>query len=111
MITPERLRSLLRPRRVALVGASDKSTFSRTAFTNLVEFGFGDRVHLVNRRGVEVHGRPSVTSCAEIGEDVDVAFLMVPQAGTLDAMSDAAGAGIRHAVVLSSGYGLSLIHI
>lgn len=104
-VTPERLRSLFRPRRVALVGASDKSNFSRTAFTNLVDFGFGDRVHLVNRRGVEVHGRPSVTTCAEIGEEVDVAFLMVPQAGTLDAMSDAASAGIRNAVVLSSGYG------
>lgn len=104
-VTPERLRSLFRPRRVALVGASGKSNFSRTAFTNLVEFGFGDRVHLVNRRGVEVHGRPSVTSCAEIGEEVDVAFLMVPQAGTLDAMTDAASAGIRNAVILSSGYG------
>ena len=104
-VGPERLSSLFRPRRVALVGASDKSTFSRTAFDNLVTFGFGDRVHLVNRRGVEVHGRPSVTSCAGIGTEVDVAFLMVPQAGTLDAMSDAASAGIRHAVVLSSGYG------
>ncbi|MBW0101047.1 acetate--CoA ligase family protein [Pseudonocardia sp. KRD291] len=104
-VTPERLGSLFRPSRIALVGASDKSNFSRSAFTNLVDFGFGDRVHLVNRRGVEVHGRPSVTSCGAIGEEVDVAFLMVPQAGTLDAMSDAAAAGIRNAVVLSSGYG------
>jgi acyl-CoA synthetase (NDP forming) len=30
---------------------------------------------------------------------------MVPRAGTLEAMSDAAAAGIRNAVVLSSGYG------
>lgn len=104
-ITPQRLGSLFRPRRVALVGASDKSTFSRNAFANLVECGFGDRVHLVNRRGVEVHGRPSVASCADIGEEVDVAFLMVPRAGTLEAMSDAAAAGIGNAVVLSSGYG------
>lgn len=103
-VTAARLRTLFRPRSVALVGASDKSHFSATSCRNLVDFGFGDRTHLVNRRGVQVHGRPSVTSCADIGEEVDVAFLMVPRAGMLDAMSDAAAAGIRNAVILSSGY-------
>src|SRR6266568_8034874 len=102
-ITGERLTSLFRPRSVALVGASDKSTFSQLAYRNLVEFGFADRTYLVNRRGVETHGELTVTSCAQIGEPVDVAFLMVPQAGMLEAMSDAAAAGIHNAVVLSSG--------
>ena len=104
-ITPQRLASLFRPRSVALVGASNKSNFSALAYRNLVEFGFTDRTYLVNQRGAETHGRPTVTSCAGIGEPVDVAFMMVPQAGTLDALSDAAAAGIRNAVVLSSGYG------
>ena len=105
MITADRLTSLFRPRSVALVGASDKSTFSMLAYRNLVEFGFADRTYLVNRRGAVTHGQPTVRSCAEIGEPVDVAYLMVPQAGTLDALDDAAAAGIRNAVVLSAGYG------
>ena len=105
MLTPDRLTSLFRPRSVALVGASDKSTFSLIAYRNLVDFGFADRTYLVNRRGAETHGRPTVTSCAQIGAPVDVAYLMVPQAGTLDALADAAAAGITNAVVLSSGYG------
>jgi acyl-CoA synthetase (NDP forming) len=104
-ITGERLTSLFRPRSVALVGASDKSVFSMIAYSNLVQFGFGDRTHLVNRRGAVTHGQPTVQTCQEIGEPVDVAYLMVPQAGMLDALSDAAAAGIRNAVVLSSGYG------
>jgi acetate---CoA ligase (ADP-forming) len=104
-ITAERLTSLFRPRSVALVGASDKSAFSQLAYHNLVRFGFAERTYLVNRRGVPTHGRPTVTSCAEIGEPVDVAYLMVPQAGMLAALDDAAAAGIRNAVVLSSGYG------
>jgi acyl-CoA synthetase (NDP forming) len=103
-ITPERLKGLFRPSSVAMVGASDKSQFSQYAFANLIEFGFGDRVHLVNRRGEETHGRPSVKRCVDIGEPVDVAFMMVPQAGTPDALSDAAAAGIRNAVILSAGY-------
>lgn len=105
MITPERLSTMFRPRSVALVGAADKSTFSRYAFENLVRFGMLERSFVVNRRGVEVHGHPSVTSCQEIGEPVDIALLMVPQAGTIEALHDAAAAGIRNAVVLSSGYG------
>jgi acetate---CoA ligase (ADP-forming) len=104
-ITAERLTSLFRPRSVALVGASDKSVFSLLAYHNLVRFGFAERTYLVNRRGVPTHGCPTVTSCAEIGEPVDVAYLMVPQAGMLAALDDAAAAGIRNAAVLSSGYG------
>lgn len=104
-ITGDRLTSLFRPRSVALVGASDKSAFSALAYGNLVQFGLSDRTYLVNRRGAVTHGQPTARSCGQIGEPVDVAFLMVPQAGMLDAMSDAAAAGIRNAVVLSSGYG------
>jgi acetate---CoA ligase (ADP-forming) len=103
-ITGERLTSLFRPRSVALVGASDKSTFSLLAYRNLVEFGFADRTFLVNRRGAETHGQPTVSSCAQIGEPVDVAYLMVPQAATVEALHDAAAAGIRNACVLSAGY-------
>jgi len=100
----DRLTSLFRPRSVALVGASDKSTFSVLAYRNLVEFGIGERTYLVNRRGAETHGQPTVTSCAQIGEPVDLAYLMVPQAGMLEALDDAAAAGIRNACVLSAGY-------
>lgn len=104
VITPGRMGTLLRPRSVALVGAADKSGFSQLAYRNLVEFGLGDHTHLVNRRGARAHGRATVTSCTQIREPVDLAFMMVPQAGTLDALSDAAAAGIRHALVLSAGY-------
>src|SRR6266576_854614 len=103
-ITGDRLTSLFRPRSVALVGASDKSVFSQLAYHNLVEFGFADHTYLVTRRGTQTHGQPAVTSCAQIGEPVDVAYLMVPQAGLLEALDDAAAAGIRNACVLSSGY-------
>ena len=63
-ITPERLSTLFRPRSVALVGAANKSMFSNLAYRNLVEFGFAEHTYLVNRRGAETHGRPTVTSCA-----------------------------------------------
>jgi acyl-CoA synthetase (NDP forming) len=103
-VGPERLSTLFRPRSVALVGATDRSNFSKVAYQNLAAFGFAERTYLVNRRGAETHGRSTVPSCSAIGEPVDVAYLMVSQAAMLDALSDAAQAGIRNAVVLSSGY-------
>jgi acetate---CoA ligase (ADP-forming) len=61
-ITGERLTSLFRPRSIALVGASDKSTFSMIAYQNLVRFGFAKRTYLVNRRGAARVPRPCWTS-------------------------------------------------
>ena len=61
-------------------------------------------IHLVNRRGSPAHGRATVTSCTQIREPVDLAFAMVPQAAIPAALADAAAAGIRNVLVLSSGF-------
>ncbi len=93
---------LLRPRSVALVGATDKSRWSGVTFENIRPFK--GKVHLVNRRGGTVHGRAAATSCVAIGEPVDVGLVMVPMAAVRDALEDLVQAGARQAVVLSSGF-------
>lgn len=102
--TRQRLASLLHPRSVVLIGATDRSGFSRVAYANLVESGHRERIHLVNLRGSPAHGRATVTSCTQIREPVDLAFAMVPQAAIPAALADAAAAGIRNVLVLSSGF-------
>ena len=90
---------------MALVGASDRSGWSTGSFANFEALGFEGSVHLVNRNGGQVHGRPAVTSCTEIGEPVDLALMLVGAAGLPVALADAAAAGIRSAVVLAAGFG------
>ncbi|MBE1536985.1 acetate--CoA ligase family protein [Actinomadura algeriensis] len=104
MITTERLRAFLHPRSFALIGASDKSTFSALVHRNLTEAGHADRTYLINRRGGEVHGRPAYPTCAAVGEPIDLAFVMVPAAAAPDAIRDSAAAGARGVLVLGSGY-------
>jgi acyl-CoA synthetase (NDP forming) len=104
-LSPERLRALLAPRSVAIVGASDRSAWSSGAFGNFATLGFEGAVHLVNPKGAIVHGRPATTSCREIGEPVDLALLLVGAAAVPDALADAAAARIPYAVVLAAGYG------
>ena len=100
-----RVRALLSPKSVALVGASDRSGWSTESFANFERLDFRGSLHLVNRNGGVVHGRPAVTSCTEIGEPVDLALMLVGAAALPGALADAAAAGIRSAVVLAAGFG------
>lgn len=98
------LTRLFQPRSIALIGASDRSAWSATAFDNLQKVGFDGPIHLINRRGGTAHGRPVLTSCRDIGEPVDVAILMVPADALMETFADMAAAGIPHAAVLTSGF-------
>lgn len=98
------LESLFRARSVVLVGATERSVWSNAAFANFAHLGFPGRVHVVNRKGGTVYGQPAATHCAAIGEPVDAALLMVPEAAIAEAFADLNAAGIRNAVVLTSGF-------
>lgn len=98
------LESLFSPKSIALVGASERSTWSNTAFKNLSDFAYAGRIHPVSRKGGMVYGRPAATSLEAIGEQVDLALLMVPQAAVEDILDDVHAAGIHNAVLLASGY-------
>ena len=98
------LSRLFNPRSVALIGATDRSTWSKMAFDNLALLGFAGKVHLVSRSGGMAHGQQTFRSAAEIGEPVDVALLMVPIASMIDALRDLGAAGIASAVVLAGGF-------
>ena len=102
-----RLQSILTASSVALVGASDNSRWSETAYATATRFAFPGDLYLVNRRGAPAHGRPTAVSCAAIGEPLGVAVLLVGAASTPDAMRDAAAAGAEAVIVLASGFGES----
>jgi acetate---CoA ligase (ADP-forming) len=99
-----KLTRLLRPRSVALVGASDRSNWSNRIYEALQVIGYDGDVYLVNPKGGQAHGRPVHRSVGDIDAVPDVAFLMVPGPAVLDAMRDVAEAGVKAAVVLSSGF-------
>ncbi|ONH22888.1 acetate--CoA ligase family protein [Pseudofrankia asymbiotica] len=98
------LDALLRPKSVAFVGASDKSTFSTIAYDLQRRFGAADRTFLINPNKPVVHGQATYPSVADVPGGVDCAFVMVPQRAVLESIEQAAAAGARAAVVLSAGY-------
>ena len=100
----EALAAFFRPRNVALVGASDKSAWSQMVFARFGEYGHQGQLFAVNRNGTEAHGLAGYQRIADIPAQIDTAFIFVPAAGVTGALQEAAAAGVRNAVVLSSGF-------
>lgn len=103
-VTTDTLRHLFAARNVALVGASDRSTWSHMIVRRFRDFGHEGRIYAVNREGKEAHGLPGYRSCRDIPEPPDTAIIFVPAHAVTGSVEDAADAGITSAVVLSSGF-------
>lgn len=101
----EAVRRLLKPRSVAIVGASSEVAAIGGAPLILLErFGYDGEVHLVSRTRTEINGRPCVPSIDELPSGVDAVILAIPQAGVRDAVEAAGRRGIGGVIVFSSGY-------
>src|SRR5580704_7657860 len=100
-----RLTPMLAPRGIAIVGASDNSGWSRYTYANLRQGNYPHAIHLVNRHGQPVHGQPSVTSLRDIGEPVDLAYILTGPASLPSIMADAAAADVANLVVIAAGFG------
>lgn len=98
------LHALFRARSVALIGATEKSTWCQILVKGLRTNQYSGHVHLVNPRRGEAFGQTAVASCAAIGVPVDLAIFMVPAAALAAAIADAGAAGIRLGIVLTSGF-------
>ncbi len=100
------LTPLLAPRAIAVIGAGrDHGGIGHAVLRGLSGGGFTGPVYPVNPHATEVAGQRAYPSAAAIGRPVDLAVVAVPAGAVRDAIDDCGRAGIRAAVVLSSGLG------
>jgi len=95
---------MLRAKRIAVIGASERNPFSAPVIRNIDHFGFKGDVLLVNPKGEPVNGRPTLRSPRELDGPIDAAFVCVPSANVIDVVVEAAQAGVTGFVVVSSGF-------
>src|SRR5262249_44959675 len=99
------LARLMRPRAVAIVGATpEPGTIGGAVLVNLERCGYQGRIHLVSRRAKEINGRPCVAAIDELPDGIDAAVLVVPQQAVVDAVAACGRRGIAGAVVFASGF-------
>lgn len=110
------LRPLFAPRAVAVVGAGRQpGGIGHATLQTLVDFGFSKlaretepgsagRLYAVNPNATAIAGVPCFPSLAAIPDTVDLVVISVPAAAVADVLADAGAAGVRAAIVLSSGF-------
>ncbi len=100
-----RMSRLLKPRSIAVVGASaDPRSFGGFVQGNLERYGYSGQLHLVSRSSTEINGRPCVKTIDELPEGIDLAVLAIPEAGVIDAVRALAQRNCQAAVLFASGY-------
>jgi acyl-CoA synthetase (NDP forming) len=96
---------LLRPRSVAIVGASpDHGSIGANALENLLLAGYQGELHLVSRSRKEINGRPCVPGIDDLPLGIDAVVLVVPEAVVVDSVAACARRQAGSAVVFASGF-------
>ncbi|MFQ7877873.1 CoA-binding protein [Enterocloster sp.] len=99
------LRKLLKPRTIAIVGASEKAGFGGDTTRNYLKFSRNlDKLYLVNPGRDTIFGHRAYHSLSEIEGDVDMVILCTPQKTIIPLLEEAAGKNCGGAVVFASGY-------
>jgi acetate---CoA ligase (ADP-forming) len=96
---------LLRPRSIALVGASaTPGSLGECVLDNLEQSGYAGELYLVNPRRPVIRGRASLSSIEELPEGIDCAVLAIPASAVLACVRSCAEMGIASVIVFSAGF-------
>lgn len=99
------LTKLLRPRTVALVGASERAGFGGDTIRNYLMFSENlNRFYLVNPKHDTLFGRRCYHSLSEIEGDIDLVVICTPQKTVIPLLEQAAEKNCGGAVIYASGY-------
>ena len=98
---------LLRPKSIALLGASDSSRggWVQEIYDNLEFSGFPAKLYLVNPKRRELWGRPVYPNFAAIPEPVDLALTIIPTVAIVDTLTEAASSGLKCALIYAAQFG------
>jgi acetate---CoA ligase (ADP-forming) len=100
------LRGFLRPRSVAVIGASRRRrTIGGELWHNVVQGGFAGGAYAVNEKARRVQGVRAYRSIAAVPAPVDMAVIATPAERVAEAARQCAQAGVRSLLVISGGFG------
>ncbi|MCB1742806.1 MAG: acetate--CoA ligase family protein [Gammaproteobacteria bacterium] len=99
------LSALFDPKSIAVIGASDDlSKFGARPIRFMLEGGFQGPIYPINPKGGNIQGLKAYADIREIPEPADMVIISVPARHVVDAARASAEAGVRTAVVFSSGF-------
>ncbi len=97
--------ALLRPRSLAIVGASSNpSGLGGRPLEIVRQHGFSGAIHVVNPRAATIGGLPTVPSVSDIGAPVDLAAILVAPQLVPKVIDECGAAGVTAAYIFTSGF-------
>ncbi len=99
------LRPLLAPKSIAVVGVSQGRSLGGRVIDNLGRLGYSGKIYPINPKYEEVKGMKCYPNVAAIDESVDMVMIALASPYVLPVLKEAAGIGVRAAVIPSSGFG------
>ncbi len=101
-----RLKNLLSPRSVALVGASPRQgSVGRAVLQNILKAKFDGEFGLVNPRHTEIDGVATVRSLAELPFVPELVVITAPATAVADTIDEAGERGAAGALIITAGLG------
>ncbi len=101
----ESLDPLLKPRSVAVIGASrQRGTIAAEVFHNLLAGGFAGAVYPVNPKASVVQSVRAYPTIEAVPDAVDLAVIVVPARQVPDAVEACGRKGVRAVVVITAGF-------
>src|SRR5436305_2333267 len=93
------------PQSIAIIGASPDPKKIRGLLQSMLQKnGYPGKLYPVNPSYEEIAGVRCFPSISAIGEPVDLALIAIPAAGVPQSLEECARAGVRNAVIISSGF-------
>src|SRR5579872_5959724 len=102
---PHPLDSFFAPESIALIGASrDLEKIPGRLLAMLRKNQFPGRIYPINPNYGDIDGLKCYASIADVREPIDLAVVIIPARAVLGALEQCAAAGVRNAVIISSGF-------
>src|SRR5882757_8676600 len=102
---PHPLDSFFAPKSIALIGASrDYEKIPGRLLAMLRKNDYPGQLHPINPNYGDIDGLKCYRSIAEVGAPIDLAIILIPARAVLGALEQCAAAGVKNAVIISSGF-------
>lgn len=99
------LTRLLRPASIALVGASpDATKLAGRPLAYLKRYGYQGRIHPVNPKHAAIDGVACSPSIQALPRDIDLALILLPAHGVVQALEECAQQGVATAISIAGGF-------
>lgn len=101
----DEMRTLFQPRTVAVFGAStNQAKIGFRVVENLLLGGYEGTIYPINPHGGEILGCSVYTSLDQIDDEIDVAVMAIPARFVFDAVVECGKKGVKHLVLITSGF-------